>query len=183
MSNLYQLKPNPNSPAEIDIVVEVPKGSSNKYEYDPDLGIIRLDRVLYSPMYYPGDYGFMPGTLADDGDPLDAVVLMEQPTFPGVVVTVRPLGYLEMSDEKGVDEKLLCVPVHDPRYGGYTTLDDVEPHRLQEIVHFFRTYKDLENKVTQVGDWRDIDAAHELIRRCIANHERTVQGRDKAQAL
>ena len=105
MTNLYHIPPGEKAPDIVNAVIEVPFGSTNKVEYDPELGIFRLDRVLYSPMHYPGDYGFIPGTYADDGDPVDVVVLMNNPTFPGCVLSVRPLAYLEMSDEKGQDRK------------------------------------------------------------------------------
>jgi inorganic pyrophosphatase len=167
MANLYYLPAGAKAPDLIDVVIEVPMGSSNKYEYDPELNVFRLDRVLYSPMHYPGDYGFVPGTLADDGDPVDVLVLMNAPTFPGAVLTVRPLGYLEMSDEKGEDQKLLAVPAHDPRYDGNRHIDTISRHRLREIEHFFNIYKELEGKQTRVDGWRGLDEAHELIRRCI----------------
>lgn len=168
MTNLYHLPPGTNTPDLVDVVIEVPMGSSNKYEYDPELGIFRLDRVLYSPMHYPGDYGFIPSTLADDGDPVDVLVLISQPTFPGAVVTVRPLGYLEMSDEKGEDQKILAVPAHDPRYDGNRHIDTISRHRLREIEHFFNIYKELEGKMTRVDGWRGLDEAHSLIRSCIS---------------
>src|SRR6185436_20527456 len=104
------------------VIVEIPKNSGNKYEYDGALGVFRLDRALYSPMHYPGDYGFIPGTLADDGDPLDIVVLMREPSFPGCLISARPLGLLIMEDEKGHDEKILAVPTTDPSYETYQNL-------------------------------------------------------------
>ncbi len=163
MANLYDLTAGENAPELLNAVIEVPLGSSNKYEYEPDLGVFRLDRVLYSPMHYPGDYGFIPSTYADDNDPLDVLVLMNSPSFTGAVMRVRPLGYLEMSDEKGRDQKILAVPVDDPRYDGNRHLDSVSRHRLREIEHFFRIYKELEGKTTDVEDWHGIDDAHKLI--------------------
>lgn len=168
MTNLYHLPPGDAAPDLVNAVIEVPVGSSNKYEYDPELGIFRLDRVLYSPMHYPGDYGFVPSTYAEDGDPLDILVLMNRPTFTGAVLRARPLGYLEMSDEKGRDQKVLAVPVDDPRYDGNRHLDSISRHRLREIEHFFRIYKELEGKKTVVEDWRGMDATHDLIRAAIA---------------
>lgn len=167
MANLFQLPPGDQAPDIVNAVIEVPMESSNKYEYDPELEVFRLDRVLYSPLHYPGDYGFVPGTLADDGDPVDVLVLMGGATFPGCVLSVRPLGYLEMADEKGGDQKVLAVPVHDPRFDGNRHLDTISRHRLREIEHFFTIYKELEGKPTQVDGWRGIDASHELILRAI----------------
>lgn len=153
MENLLALPIGKNAPQEVHAVIEVPQGSTNKYEYDPDLNVVMLDRVLYSAMYYPGDYGFIPSTLADDGDPVDVVVLMSFPTLPGVVMNVRPLGFLEMSDEKGRDQKVLAVPVDDPRFADYQELSDVPSHKLEEIAYFFDRYKDLEGKEVTVGAW------------------------------
>jgi inorganic pyrophosphatase len=152
------------SPEIVNMIVEVPRDSANKYEYDPESGMFRLDRVLYSPLHYPGDYGFVPSTLAEDGDPLDILVLMGQPSFPGCLLRARPLGYLEMTDEKGPDQKVLAVPLNDPRYDGYRTLGDVHPHRLREIEHFFAIYKELEEKEVTVDGWRDAPDAQALVR-------------------
>jgi inorganic pyrophosphatase len=164
MNHLLDLSPGDRAPDVLSMIVEVPKDSANKYEYDPDLGIFRLDRVLYSPLHYPGDYGFVPSTLAEDGDPLDVLVLMGQPTFPGCLIEVRPLGYLEMTDEKGPDQKVLAVPTTDPRYVGYRTLSDVHPHRLREIEHFFAIYKELEGKTVTVDGWRGTPETLDLVR-------------------
>ncbi len=161
--NLYHLPVGDRAPDIVQAVIEVPMNSSNKYEYDPDQGVFRLDRVLYSPLHYPGDYGFIPSTLAEDGDPIDVIVLMNAPTFPGVVLQVRPLGYLEMSDEKGGDQKLIAVPADDPRYDGNRHLDSVSRHRLREIEHFFNIYKELEGKETKVDGWRGEREMHRLI--------------------
>jgi inorganic pyrophosphatase len=167
VTNYFHLPPGEGAPDIVNAVIEVPMGSSNKYEFDPEYGTFRLDRVLYSPMHYPGDYGFVPGTLADDGDPVDVLVLMGGATFPGCVLSVRPLGYLEMSDEKGGDQKLLAVPVHDPRFDGNRHLDTISRHRLREIEHFFNIYKELEGKQTTVDGWRGLDETHALIREAI----------------
>ena len=161
--NLYHLPSGDRSPELVNAVIEVPGGSSNKYESDHELGVFRLDRVLYSPMHYPGEYGFIPSTYAEDDDPLDILVLMNRPTFTGSVVRARPLGFLEMSDEKGRDQKILAVPVDDPRYDGNRHLDSISRHRLREIEHFFRIYKELEGKKTIVEDWHGMDDTHRLI--------------------
>ena len=161
--NLFHLPVGDKAPDIIQAVIEVPMNSANKYEYDPEHGIFRLDRVLYSPLHYPGDYGFIPSTLAEDGDPIDVIVLVNAPTFPGAVMQVRPLGYLEMSDEKGGDQKLLAVPADDPRFDGNRHLDSISRHRLREIEHFFNIYKELEGKETKVDGWRGEKEMHRLI--------------------
>ena len=168
---LYQLPSGRNVPEVLHAVIEVPKDSSNKFEYDPEYDIIRLDRVLYSAMHYPGDYGFVPSTLAEDGDPLDVTVMIGRPTFPGAVLDVRPLGFLEMTDDKGRDQKILAVPVFDPRFGNYMSLKDVGPHYLREIENFFAVYKQLENKETTIEDWHDVDEAHALVLECIQRYK------------
>jgi Inorganic pyrophosphatase len=155
-----------NAPEELNAVIEIPRGSSNKYEYDKELGVFRLDRPLYSPLFYPFDYGWIPETLAQDGDPLDVLVISSHPTFTGCVVTCRPLGVLIMQDDKGPDEKILARVSHDPRYHGVRRLGHVAEHILKEIEHFFEVYKTLEEKQVQIGEWRDVEAAHEIINQC-----------------
>lgn len=164
---LHELPSGRRIPNEIFVVVEVPYGHRNKYEYDSELGAIVLDRPLFSPVHYPGDYGFIPNTLADDGDPLDVLVMVKTPTFPGCVVAARPLGVLLMQDEKGGDEKILAVPTTDPSFETYHSLSDVPPHFLREMDHFFRVYKELEGKhVTSMG-WKDRWEAEQIIKDCI----------------
>jgi len=137
-----------------EVIVEIPKGSRNKYEVDHDSGEIWLDRTLFTSMQYPADYGFFPRTLADDGDPLDALVLLDEPTFPGCHVRVRAVAVFWMSDEKGDDAKVLCVPAGDPRWDGVADLGDVAPHHLAEIQHFFEFYKMIEpGKLTETRGW------------------------------
>lgn len=148
----------------IDVLIEIPKGSRNKYEYDKEKGIFRLDRVMFSPVHYPTDYGYMIDTLADDGDPLDALVLIWEPTFPGCVIQVRPIGVLQMSDEKGTDQKILCVPTVDPLWRDVKELDQVPQHLLKEIEHFFAIYKTLELKRTLVEGWQPRPVAEEIVR-------------------
>ena len=135
----------------IDVVIEIPTGSRNKYEYDHETRMIRLDRRLFTATTYPADYGFVPDTLAGDGDPLDVLVLVADPTFPGCVVRVRILGMFSMRDEKGVDAKLIAVLEHDPQWDDATDIEDVPLHLRNEIAHFFSIYKDLEpEKSTEV---------------------------------
>lgn len=151
-----------------DVLIEIPKGSRNKYEYDFRLKKIRYDRMLFSSMMYPADYGFIPETLALDGDPLDVLVLVTEPTFPGCVMEVKPIGVFHMADEKGPDEKVICVPVSDPVWNRLTDLSDMNPHLLKEIEHFFQVYKDLEQKKVDVEGWGDVNEAHAIIDECIA---------------
>jgi inorganic pyrophosphatase len=151
----------------INVLIEITAGSKNKYEYDKDLQAFALDRVLYSSVQYPYDYGFVPNTLADDGDPLDGMVLIDEPTFPGCIIAARPIGMLEMIDGGDRDEKILCVPDKDPRYAGVKSLKDVSPHRLDEIAEFFRSYKNLEKKVTEIRGWQDVDKVMPLVEQCI----------------
>jgi inorganic pyrophosphatase len=129
---------------QFDVVIEIPKGQRNKYEVDHETGRIRLDRLLFTSTRYPSDYGFIEGTLADDGDPLDALVLLEEPTFPGCVILCRAIGMFRMRDEKGADDKVLCVVATDPRWAHYQEINDVEEFDLLEIQHFFEVYKALE---------------------------------------
>jgi inorganic pyrophosphatase len=165
-TRLYDLDPGPDCPEIVRMIVEIPKNSTNKYEYDGNLGVFRLDRALYSPMHYPGDYGFVPGTLAEDGDPLDVLVLVDEPSFPGVLIAVRPVGMLEMVDQDEPDQKILAVPNQNPRFGQIHTIDQVFPHNLREIEHFFTIYKELENKRTKMLGWRGPRYARESIRKC-----------------
>ncbi|OUN00991.1 MAG: inorganic diphosphatase [Paenibacillaceae bacterium ZCTH02-B3] len=155
----------------VEALIEIPAGSQNKYEYDKEKKRFVLDRVLYSPMHYPTEYGYLEGTLAEDGDPLDILVLTTFPTFPGCVIETRVIGALIMSDEKGQDEKLLGVPVNDPRWNHVNSLDDVSPHILKEIAHFFERYKDLENKKTVIEGWKDAEFAKRLYEECARRYQ------------
>ncbi|WP_461533770.1 inorganic diphosphatase [Sinomicrobium sp.] len=150
-----------------DVLIEIPKGSRNKYEYDFQLKKIRYDRMIFSSMHYPADYGFIPETLALDKDPLDVLVLVTEPTFPGCVMEVKPIGVFHMADEKGPDEKIICVPVSDPIWNKLTDLKDMNPHQIKEIEHFFQVYKDLEQKKVDVGGWGDVNEAYDIIDACI----------------
>ena len=148
----------------LDVVIEIPRGSRNKYEYDHEMHVIRLDRRLFSATVYPADYGFVPDTLALDGDPLDVLVLLEDPTFPGCWVEVRAVGVFWMEDEKGPDAKILCVPVHDPAYEQVHDLEELPQRLLDEIEHFFDVYKMLEpekNSITR--GYEGSDAAYREI--------------------
>ncbi len=155
----------------VEVMIEIPRGSRNKYEYDHERGVYRLDRVLYSSMHYPTDYGFIPGTLGGDGDPLDVLVVVEEPTFTGCYVRVRPIGTLYMTDQKGEDEKILAVPLDDPRFAEITKLADLNEHWQLEIAAFFRTYKELQREQTDVRGWADADEAWSVIEQCRDRYE------------
>lgn len=148
----------------VTVMIEIPKGSRNKYEYDKEKRVLRFDRMLFSAVHYPSDYGFIPETLAEDGDPLDALVLVWEPTFPGCLIEARPVGLFKMWDEKGPDEKILCVPVSDPLWNYIERLANVPPHLLKEIEHFFAVYKDLERKKVGIEGWEDHEAAIKVIK-------------------
>jgi inorganic pyrophosphatase len=157
--------------ANLYCFVEIPKGSRNKYEWDEDLGAVKLDRFLYSSVVYPTDSGYIPDTLAEDGDELDAMVCVSEPTFPGCVIEVKPIALFKMADEKGVDDKILCVPLSDPAWNTLEKLDDLPKQLTDEITHFFSIYKDLEQKETEVRGWfsredaeQEIDKARERFR-------------------
>jgi inorganic pyrophosphatase len=147
----------------VSVMIEIPKGGRNKYEYDKQKRLLKFDRMLFSSMHYPSDYGFILDTLAQDGDALDALVLVWEPTFPGCIIEANPVGVFIMWDEKGMDEKILCVPVSDPLWNYIKTLSDVPPHLLKEIQHFFSVYKDLERKKTRVKGWEDRESAIKVI--------------------
>lgn len=149
--------------AKIEVFIEIPRGSRNKYEYDHVRGCLRLDRVLFSSVHYPTDYGFVLGTKAADGDPLDALVLVEEPTFPGCRVLVRPVGVLRMKDQNQLDQKILAVPIADPRFDGVNDLSDLQEHWPREIENFFNTYKMLEGKETWMEGWGNSEDARQLL--------------------
>ena len=149
---------------ELNVIIEIPKLSRIKYELDKDTGLIHVDRVLYSPMHYPANYGFVPQTLWDDGDPLDVLVMSHEPFVPGCLVKGRPIGVMEMTDDGDSDAKILAVPVKDPRYNTIQNLSDLDPHTLEEIKHFFKVYKELQKKEVVVADWRDKAEAHKDIK-------------------
>jgi inorganic pyrophosphatase len=164
MINLWRdLTPGSHPPEIITAVVEIPAGSRNKYELDKESGLIRLDRVLYSAVHYPGDYGFIPRTLAEDGDPCDVLVLLNEPTFPGCQIDARPIGVLRMLDRGEPDDKILAVPSHDPFYGEYFDIADIPQHYLREVEHFFGIYKDLEGKRMEVIGWEKSEHAAEAV--------------------
>jgi inorganic pyrophosphatase len=151
------------APETFNVVVEIPRGSTNKYEVNAETGLIHLDRVLYSPLFYPFDYGYIPQTLYLDGDPLDALVLLSHPTFPGCIIEVAPIGVLYMTDDKGPDEKILTVALKDPRYGYRRSLNQLNDHTLKELQHFFEVYKQLEDKEVEIHGWKGSEDAINLV--------------------
>ena len=163
--NLTRIPVGENAPEEVNVVIEIPQGSSNKMEYNDEWGAFVLDRTLYSPLYYPCNYGFIPSTLYEDGDPLDVLVFSSHPIPMATVLTARPLGVMRMHDDKGKDDKIVAVFAHDPRYQGIRALEDLSEHRRREIEHFFRVYKELEDKAVEVEGWEGLETAHALIRR------------------
>ncbi len=165
--DLRPLLPSP-SPGLVNLVVEIPAGSCNKYEYSAEAGIMALDRVLHSSVKYPFDYGFVPNTLAEDGAPLDAMVIMQEPTFAGCLIKARPIGVLDMHDSGAYDGKLLCVPVADPRQRSISSIRQIAPNQLEDVAEFFRTYKSLEGRVVVIDGWRDSEAVEPLLKDCIS---------------
>src|SRR5690349_7783834 len=163
MINYLSLPTGDGAPAEENAVIEIPRGDTNKYEYDKELNVFRLDRNLYSPVHYPGDYGFIPSTLSDDGDPLDVLVLVDAPSFSGCVMTVRPIGALRMSDQGSEDEKILAVGLNNPIYKHVNDYAELYPHLLLEIEHFFSVYKELEAKRTRIKGWEDAERARQIV--------------------
>lgn len=163
MPNYLELPVGPKAPEMVNAVIEIPADGTTKYEYDKELHVFKLDRNLFSPVHYPGDYGFIPSTLGDDGDPLDVLVLVDTPSFPGCLQEVRPIGALEMIDGGEGDEKILCVGASNPRYKDVYNYSDIYPHILKEITHFFSIYKDLENKTVEVRGWHDAEFARNLV--------------------
>ena len=157
-------------------VVEIPKGGRNKYEYDPALGGLKFDRLLMSAATYPTDYGYLRNTLAEDGDPLDALVCLTEPTFPGCLIPVKPIGMFVMSDEKGPDDKILCVPLHDPNWNVLEAVDDLPQLLRQEIEQFFSIYKELEHKTVEVGGWRSREEALKEIVQSEARYQASPPG-------
>lgn len=152
----------------LNVIVEIPLLSRVKYELDKETGLIKYDRVLYSPMHYPANYGFAPQTLWDDGDPLDVLVLGAEPLVPGCLVEVRPIGVLDMVDGGEGDAKVLAVPTQDPRWKNTKDVGDLEPHFLQEIKHFFTVYKDLQGKKVEVGNWSGREEAVKAVEKSVA---------------
>lgn len=164
ISLLHNISPGDNAPEEITVVVEINKGSKNKYELDKKTGLIKLDRVMHTGQDYPFDYGFVPQTHWHDGDPLDVVLLTTYPLAIGVLLTARPVAVLDMVDGGESDAKIIAVPVEDPRFNNVNDLSDINPHTIEEIKHFFETYKQIQKSIVTIDDVRDAKAAKQVIK-------------------
>jgi inorganic pyrophosphatase len=157
-------------------VIEIPKGSTNKYELDKETGLLRLDRVLYSAVYYPADYGFIPRTYCDDGDPLDVLVLGQEPVFPLTIVEARAVGVMRMRDEKGIDDKILAISVRDPSFSEYSHQNQLPTHVMRQVRRFFEDYKVLENKQVVVEDLLGPEDALKIILECMELYRKLRRG-------
>lgn len=173
MNNIWHsINPERIKPDDFISVIEIPKGSKNKYELDKETGLIMLDRILYTSTHYPANYGFIPRTYADDFDPLDVLVLCSESLDPLTLVRCYPIGVIKMLDNGRADEKIICVPFSDPTYNGYKSIFDLPKHVYDEMSHFFSVYKALENKDTAVDEVKDYDAAIEIITSAIENYKK-----------
>ena len=157
-------------------IIEIPKGSTNKYELDKETGLLRLDRVLYSAVYYPADYGFIPRTFCDDGDPLDVLILSQEPVLPLTIVEGRAIGVMRMRDEKGIDDKIISVSVHDPAFADYKDHTQLPAHALREIRRFFQDYKILENKQVVVEDFMGPEEAVQVVKEALELYRKLRRG-------
>ena len=173
MNIWHDMDPKQITPKNFTAVIEISKGSRCKYELDKHTGLLRLDRVLYTSTHYPASYGFIPRTFADDGDPLDVLVLCNEPIQPLTLVQVYPIGVMRMLDDGHIDDKIIAVPFTDPNYNSYHSIDELPAHIFDEIMHFFKVYKQLENKQTAVKELYDRKEAEEIIRMCIEQYNET----------
>ncbi len=176
--DLFNIEIGKNFPEIVNVIIEIPKASHNKYEFDKEQGVFRLDRVLYSPVHYPADYGFIPQTVADDGDPLDVLVIGDDPLFVGCLLEARPIGLLEMVDDSENDRKVLAVQQANPRFNVLTTLEslkDLDPHLLDEIANFFEVYKKLEGKKTIIKGWNNELEAKKEIEKAFKAYRNTIK--------
>lgn len=175
MNLWHELPPGPDPPDVVYVIVEIPKGNRNKYEYHKTAGVIKLDRVLYSSLHYPGDYGLIPRTYYEDGDPLDVLVMINEPTFPGCVIEARPIGIFRMRDRNLPDDKILAVPSTDPLSQDYHDVSDIPQHFLSEVAHFFEVYKDLEGARVEPLGWEGSAAALQQIEHAIELYKKDFQ--------
>lgn len=172
MSNIWHdMSPKRISPSDFVVVVEISKGSKNKYELDKDSGLLMLDRVLYTSTHYPANYGFIPRTYADDGDPLDALVLCSEPIAPMTLVRCYPIGAIKMIDNGASDEKIIAIPFEDPTYNSYKDISELPKHIFDEMAHFYTVYKQLENKTTAVDEIIGADEVQEIIQNTIDKYK------------
>ena len=172
MNIWHDMDPNAITPNDFTAVIEIPKGSKCKYELDKYTGLLKLDRILYTSTHYPANYGFIPRTYADDGDPLDVLVLCSEPIYPLTLIRVYPIGVMRMIDDGKMDDKIIAVPFSDPTYLGISSIDELPPHIFDEIMHFFTVYKQLENKQTAVKELFDRKEAEEIIADCIEAYKK-----------
>ena len=163
----------PGTKEEMNVIIEIPKFSKNKYEVDKETGLIALDRVMHTSQDYPFDYGFVPQTLFDDGDALDVLVLTTHPLAPGILVQARPVAIMEMTDSGDRDDKIIAVPVQDPRFDSITDLKDINPHTIKEIEHFFATYKQLQNKTVTIGAWNGKEEAEAAFEKSVSAYKKS----------
>lgn len=177
MNIWHDISPDEITPESFSAVIEIPKGSRCKYELDKSNGMLRLDRVLYTATHYPANYGFVPRTYADDGDPLDVLVLCSEQIFPMTLVKVYPIGAMRMIDGGKLDDKIIAVPFSDPTYRGIKSIDELPPHIFDEIMHFFTVYKQLENKQTAVKSLFNYDEAIGIIRQAIKDYDELIKNR------
>jgi inorganic pyrophosphatase len=177
----HDIPTGPDVPKVLTAVIEIPRHERNKYELDKELGLLRLDRVLYSAVQYPGDYGFLPRTLGDDNDPLDVLVIMTAPVFPGCLVEVRPVGIFHLVDRGAADEKIIAVPTHDPFAGEIRDISDIRSHALNEIEHFFEVYKDLEGVRVRSRGFGDAEAARKAVLHAVTNYRRRFRKKGAAR--
>lgn len=170
MNPWHDVKLGDGFPEQFPAIIEVPKGSKNKYELDKDTGMIRVDRVLFSSVHYPANYGFIPKTYCDDKDPLDVLVLGQEPVYPMSIMIAKPIGLMRMSDQGEQDDKIIAVHAHDPEYNHYSSINELPPHRMAEVKNFFEDYKTLENKVVVVEEFLHRDDAIKILNRAMSDY-------------
>ncbi len=172
MNIWHDMNPEQITPTDFTAVIEIPKGSKCKYELDKEAGLLKLDRILYTSTHYPANYGFIPRTYADDGDPLDVLVLCSEPIYPMTLIRVYPIGVMRMIDSGKMDDKIIAVPFSDPTYLSVQSMDELPSHIFEEIVHFFSVYKQLENKQTAVESLLDREAAERIIEEALEGYKK-----------
>jgi len=172
MNIWHDMDPAQITPTDFTAVIEIPKGSKCKYELDKYTGLLKLDRILYTSTHYPANYGFIPRTFADDGDPLDVLVLCSEPIYPLTLTRVYPIGVMRMIDDGKMDDKVIAIPFSDPTYLGITSIDELPPHIFDEIMHFFTVYKQLENKQTAVKTLFGKREAEEIVGQAIEDYRK-----------
>lgn len=178
MRNIWHdIDPRCVTPEHFTAVIEIPAGSKKKYELDKQTGLLRLDRILYTSTHYPANYGFIPRTYADDGDPLDVLVLCSEPILPATLVRCYPIGVINMIDDGKMDEKIIAIPFREPTYNIYTDISQLPKHIFEEMMHFFEVYKVLEHKATSVREIMGRESAVEVVQKCIDNYKNQIEGK------